>query len=291
MIKAILAFLTKPFIGSGIGCYKPIWALYVFLCNILSRKEIIEVHGFKMLRKTCGDLPSIVLSGEYEEFNAKIFSKLIKSGFVVIDVGAHVGFYSLLARSLGAKVYAFEPEIKHKDFLVENILLNKFNDIIVANMAVSDECSMTMPLHKSNFRGAQYTLYPVRDNDECSLIRVTTLDDFYKYTDTIVDVVKIDVDGMEASVLKGMRNVVSRNSNIKIMLEFSQAHLTKAGSTANELWGTLQLLGFEYIYLLDGELRRCELQDVIRSSTKFGRDVGTTLLCSRHNINGGMFGG
>lgn len=289
-MKAILEFITRPFIGSGIGCYKPIWSIYVFLCNLLSRRQVIEVHGFKMLRKTCGDLPSIVLSGKYEELNTKIFSKLIKEDSIVVDIGAHVGFYTLLARSLGAKVYAFEPEIHHRDGLVENVILNGFNDIIVANRAVSDKSSI-MALHKSNFRGAQYTLYPVSDNDECSVVQVVSIDDFFKDIDVMVDVIKADTEGMETSVLMGARNVVSRNDNIKIMLEFSQTHLIKAGSSAKELWDELQSLGFEYIYLLDGEIRRCELQDAIRSSNKFGRDVGTTLICSKHSVDGGMFGG
>lgn len=290
MIRPVFAFLTRPLIGSGIGCYRPLWSLYVFLCNILSRKDIVDVHGFKMLRKTCEDFPSIVLSGEYEELNTQIFSKLINSGSVVVDIGAHAGFYTLLARSLGARVYAFEPEIKHRDFLVENILLNGFNDIIVANMAISNECSISA-LRKSNFRGAQYTLYPTGDDDECSLIRVTTLDDFFKYTNKIIDIVKIDTEGMETSVLEGMKDVIGRNENIKIMLEFSRAHLVKAGSSAEKLWDTLQSLGLGYIYSLSGRIRRCEFRDVIRISTKFGRDVGATLLCSRHEIGEGILGG
>jgi FkbM family methyltransferase len=285
MLKRIFASLVKPFIGSGIGCYAPIWKTYVFISNLLSKEEIINVHGFKMFRKTCGDLPSIILSGEYESFNSKTFAQLINKDSVVVDIGAHVGYYSLLAASLGAKIiYSFEPEKQRFDFMIDNVILNRFTNVFPVNIAVSNYEREDF-IYKSDYRGAQYTMYSVNEKEQKIPVRITTIDNFFPTE--IISVIKIDVEGMETAALEGAKQAITRSDDIKVLLEFSAAHLKKAGSSAEILWDTLRELGFSHIYSLgiDGTIKLCELKDVINDSRKFGRDVGATLFCKKRQIN------
>lgn len=208
---------------------------------------------------------------------------------MVVDIGAHVGYYSLLSASMGAKVYAFEPEKQHLNYLTENIKLNKFNNITVLDMAVSDHVSMET-LYASRYHGAGYTLYS-GDKDTSSVsVKVTSLDDYFKHTDIKVDLIKIDIEGMEPRALQGMVGVVSGNDSIKILMEFSIAYLQKAGSSPEELWGILTNMGFSHVYFLDdkqGIIRLYSLEDAVKYRKRgvFGRDVGASLFCSKKEID------
>lgn len=79
--------------------------------------------------------------GSFEYDKRRVMEKLVKEGSVVFDLGAHVGFYTLLASVLvgpRGQVFAFEPVSRNLFFLKEHLRLNRVANVTVMEVAVSD---------------------------------------------------------------------------------------------------------------------------------------------------------
>jgi FkbM family methyltransferase len=133
----------------------------------------------------------------------------IKKGFVVIDAGANIGMFSVLASSLGAKVYAFEPTKETYETLVRNI-----GNGIAINKGLGDEKSFkTLISFASESGGNILSDSPYYKNQRGAeeRIEVTTIDDFINENAVgRVDFIKIDTEGYEAKILKGAANTIKK---------------------------------------------------------------------------------
>src|SRR5687767_6506875 len=114
MLKNLLLTFSKLFIGTGITTRLP-WLrrLFGFVLKLVSPKyQIVNIPlGLKMKVQANDTGPGLFLltKGEYEPFETEIFIEKIKASDTLCDVGAHVGYHSLIAAKLGSKVVAFEP--------------------------------------------------------------------------------------------------------------------------------------------------------------------------------------
>jgi hypothetical protein len=80
--------------------------------------------------------------GKYEEGTTKVFKKHLRKGMIMIDIGANIGYYSLIAaRIVGkdGKVFAFEPHPSNYEWLRKNIEINGFTNVIPINKAIADK--------------------------------------------------------------------------------------------------------------------------------------------------------
>jgi len=228
--------------------------LYDFLFQKLwSDGEILEIQGSKMyinvrdkdsvMRKT---FQAYALNRIHEETTTNLFRKVVKEGNVVVDLGANIGYFTLLAaRLIGekGKVFAFEPEPKNFGYLIKNIKLNDYNNIVAVQKAVSDHSGKTK-LFICPYDSGHHTInqpsgikaYSRQKLSEIAFIEVetVTLDEYLKDKVDRVDVVKIDVEGAEALVIFGMRETLRKNKNIKIFLEFFPLLIKKMGSFPQE---------------------------------------------------------
>jgi hypothetical protein len=99
----------------------------------------------------------ILQYGEYEKGTTKVFMKTVKKGMTFVDVGACVGYYSLIAAKLvgsDGKVFAFEPEPLNFEWLIRSISINGFKNILPIRKAVSDKNGLIeLYLDKDNIGG------------------------------------------------------------------------------------------------------------------------------------------
>src|SRR6266436_5171554 len=119
-----------------------------------------------------------VRTGQMEPFISDLFKDAVKPGAVVLDIGACLGYYALLAASQGAKVYAFEPDYTTFSHLVANIQRNGFTDRVTAvSKAVSDRTGVaSFLLHESPvFNSLFYTSGEVKTTIP---VECTTIDEF-----------------------------------------------------------------------------------------------------------------
>ncbi len=183
---------------------------------------------------------------EYERWGTRFVERVVKPGWVVADVGANIGYYTLLfARHVGRSgcVHAFEPSATTYEALMRNVLLNKANNVRVHRVALADTCGKA-PLiwgPPSN-RGKDRLAYACELGHE--LIQVITLDRFVSEQRVErLDLVKVDIEGSEQRFLSGAAETLARFRPI-IMIELNPAMLGLSGTSAEQVVRHLQKDGY-----------------------------------------------
>lgn len=123
----------------------------------------------------------------------------------LLDIGAHVGIFSLWAAPWAKKIYALEPAKEHYDNLVKNIEYNEMTDIVVPiKKAVSNVNGKTTLYHNNNRTMFNLTKGIAGDTGEKEEVDVITLDKLFdEYKIDHVDLMKLDVEGEEFKILAG----------------------------------------------------------------------------------------
>ena len=248
-IAWLLRRVYAPLVGRGLdrllvrkggpGGLPLVGAVYGFVHRQLARGVVLaEVQGKRMYldlsdRGLCWPL---FLRGVYEDFSTRVFKDMVRADMVVVDVGAGIGYYTLLAADLvGGKgtVYAFEPNPYNYALLVKNVEANECNNVVCLPKAISKKVGFTKLFLSSVNRG-DHRIYDSRDGREYITVEVTSLDAFFEDDLRRIDVIKMDVQGAEMEVLQGMSNLLSKQSNLTILTEFWPLGLEMSGSSPTE---------------------------------------------------------
>jgi FkbM family methyltransferase len=152
-----------------------------------------------------------------------------KEGDIVIDIGAHIGLYTIISsKRVGAngKVVAIEADPSNFEMLNSNIKLNQLTNVIPLNYAVhSKETKVKLYLPSGESGFTKYnTIMPNWINAQEKFVEVNanTLDYLLQLNEIRqeeVNWIKIDVEGAEFEVLKGATNVLSKSKDIAILME------------------------------------------------------------------------
>lgn len=171
--------------------------------------------------------------GEYEPHTTKLVEEYVKPDDVCVDVGASIGYFTLLFARLGKEVYSVEPTRNQFEFLKENVKLNKYEyKVKLFNLAASDKKE---DLH-------------IQANATQDHMDAVPLDSILPKK---VDFVKIDVDGSEPKVLKGLVKTIERNPQLKMIIEYYPSYIEKLGNQPQEM---LEILDKYFTYSrIDGE--------------------------------------
>lgn len=195
------------------------------------------------------------LTGLYEVDLTRVVSSLVRPGMTFVDVGANIGYYMLLCSRLvgvGGRVYAFEPDPDTVRYLERNVALNHCTNVLVLAEAVSNKVAVLQFERPGPERGF---LTGESLGGRSVAVQSTSLDEYFAQIGwPRVDLVKIDAEGSEVQVLRGMVELVSRNPGIRLIVEWNVAAQRRAGSGPDELVATLQSLGFTSVYVV--ELKR-----------------------------------
>jgi FkbM family methyltransferase len=162
----------------------------------------------------------------------RLFRSLVKPGMVVVDIGAHLGIYTLNAlRELAGhgRVYCFEPTPKTFALLRDNVQVNGFLESGMVHFdqrAVSDRTGrVEFTVYAGN--SGHNTLFAGQTTGETMLVETVSLDEALE-AEAAVALVKIDAEGAEPFILRGMIQILARSPEIRILLEFGPAHLRRA---------------------------------------------------------------
>jgi FkbM family methyltransferase len=142
----------------------------------------------------------IFFYGEYEPAITALFRRLVTPGSTVFDVGANVGYFSVLSCELGATAHAFEPNPRVRALLAHSATLGT-GDIEVVPAACSDHAG-TMPLYLSDPANTGMSSLTV-PTGTCVEVGVITLDEYACRAQARPNLMKIDVEGHEREVLTG----------------------------------------------------------------------------------------
>jgi len=132
----------------------------------------------------------------------------------VVDVGAHTGIFTVLAaKKLKPKVIvSVEPDPDNYNFLMWNIKLNRLRNVVPVKCALSDKCGQAKLYLSSIFPGA-HSLN--RKTDKSIEVSVRTMDSLLEDLDwPQISLVKIDTEGAELEILKGAKNLLTKQENL-----------------------------------------------------------------------------
>jgi FkbM family methyltransferase len=182
--------------------------------------------------------------GGYEKHFAELFGLLVSSGDRCVDVGANVGVHTVrLAKLVGAagEVIAIEPDAGLAERARGNITLNDLANVRVVNAAASDQAGHMRlyrpdPSH-TNRATASLLRHPYLTGD-APTVPVLTIDEI---CDGPVALIKIDVEGHEAAVLRGAAAVIARHTP-SVVFEYAPELL---GEAAHAPFGWLAERGYE----------------------------------------------
>src|SRR3990170_708877 len=270
--------------GTGVSKLPLVRLLHGFLYQRLKPVGIVlvDVQGSKMYMdsRDIGVVPFLLEWGFYEKYETALFKSVVKKGMVVVDIGANIGYYTLLASHLvgrEGKVFAFEPDPSNYDLLLKNIEINACTNVVPVQKAISSKSGrIKLFLDKNNLGGHSLSEANV-DKSSFIAVEAILLDDFFKNIDVKIDVVKMDVQGLEMHVLEGMTDTVNQNANLKIITEFWPIGLQNAGSSSI---GFLQKLGdFGFVlYRIGQEITPIDSRHLFRISN---HKESITLYCEK----------
>ena len=168
---------------------------------------------------------SLIEYGEWSHDEIQLLEQFIKPGMKVLDIGANVGSHTLAfskATGLNGLVLSFEPQPVVFGLLAVNMVENDATNVLVFNAAVGDAAgwldlphiNYTKPNNYGAFRFGTF-LVNNEKNINRTPIPVYRLDDL-KLAES-AHVIKIDVEGMEAAVLRGARGLIAKSRPIMLI--------------------------------------------------------------------------
>lgn len=176
--------------------------------------------------------------GTYERDAQRVFARHVHAGDVVYDIGANVGFFTLLASKLAKEVYAFEPLPRNLGFLREHVRMNDAANVHVLPLAVSDRAGT------ARFAAAENPAMGGLSDRGGIEVETATLDAL-RATLPAPSFIKMDIEGGEYAALTGAMAVLRQDAP-KILLS---AHGFEQHQRCSEL---LRGLGYELETLVDG---------------------------------------
>lgn len=192
-----------------------------------------------------GDFISDALraKGWWSQRDFKLYNALLKPGDFFVDVGAHIGLYTLYAaHKVGGqgKVIAIEPEPKNFELLLNNIRLSNFPQIEPINAAVGVEEGRGNLYMSPTNSGDHYLSSGVPDEvREQKSVRVTTIDRILMRFDKGPKLVKMDIQGTEMSALAGMKKTLAAHQPL-LLIEFAPGLMLRAGDSPFEFFAFIE---------------------------------------------------
>lgn len=185
------------------------------------RPNATEIQGFKIFLDSEDSL-GLLLNETYEPAETRLVKEIVKDGNNVLDIGANIGYYSLIfSKLVGARgrVFAFEPDPENFNLLKKNIAVNQCKNVALEQKAISDKGGkIRLYMHGSNKAG--HRTYDSRDGCRSIEVEAISVDDYFKNFNKKVDFIKMDIEGAEWLALKGMKSFLEKNKNTRIMTEF-----------------------------------------------------------------------
>lgn len=210
------------------------------------KENITTAHGHIMyLDPSDFAVSEEISTGGYEAGEVEIVRALVRASDTVLDVGANIGYFTILCSSIAkdGRVYSFEPSQQTFSFLKRNIESNHFANAQAHQIAIGDREGEAM-LYINQFNKGDNRLYDSFGATGVN-VRIRTLDSVLP-PGTRVDLIKMDIQGYETHALRGAQRVLSESPDVIMLIEFWPKGLARAGSSAGELLTRLRSEGFTW---------------------------------------------
>jgi len=230
--------------------------------------NLFQDSGFPMRYSPCRlhippDLHSVYLGyfdmWDHEPLTSRVFTKTLRSGDVVVDVGANIGYFTLLAASIvgpKGRVHAVECSPDTLVVLENNVRKNNLHNVKICPVAAAKERG-TLNLNVTAIGLSwlpPHGNWPISEGGRRTVsVPAVPLDEIIQ---SPVHFVKIDAEGVDLEVLMGMKRILTENPRIWVIVEWAPPLLAEAGKDPLELPRWLEEAGFRNIRVLDEQGQR-----------------------------------
>ncbi|MBI4863236.1 MAG: FkbM family methyltransferase [Candidatus Riflebacteria bacterium] len=293
MISTVRALLFKLFrgvlhlcAGKGLARWYPMNVLWPRVYKVLIRWLHPPRVTFRGHTINLDATDSLYLSNHdiCPPSELRAIDALVRPGFTVVDVGAHIALIALeCARLVGAQgtVHAFEPDPSNFALLRTNVAINGYDHIHLHCQAISDRVGRAS-LYLSDLNHGDHQLYLSAELRSSISVDVTTLDEFLSQSRVVPDFIKLDIQGCEAAAIAGMAGLLSsRQPPPLLLLEFWPLGLRRAGASPEALLRTLHDVGYR-LYDLPLSRHFAVLSTISELLLRYptAADTATNLICS-----------
>ena len=219
--------------------------------NDFKNNSLIDIPDLPFLYKVTERFRENYINNKYENFSADWVDCRIKSETNFVDIGAHYGFFSMLAarKIKTGKIISVEPVRENYDLLLLNRQINSFSQIEAHQCAISDY-EGTIDFHISAASDAcGIHKHPSAPTLETRQVQVTTLDRLLG--NLKIDILKIDTEGNELAVFDGAKTVFRNNPQLRMLVEFNPKCMLAVGRQPEELLNRIFELNFDIFLLHD----------------------------------------
>lgn len=231
----------------------------LFLIKKLNRDFVYrKINGslMKLAVHDQGICKELILTGTHEKKSTEYLEKIVKSGQTVVDIGANIGYFVLLEKRQGAKVIAIEPSVDNFEVLKHNLKINSFNaevhNIVISDYEGTTKFYISEACNRSSLHGS----------GKYEVCKVTTIDKLLKKKN--VNLVRMDVEGSEMSVFRGMEKTLEKGHLKHIFVELHPVELRERGSSIRESIDFLE----KYSYVLKRAYYEADLSGIKVHSVK-----------------------
>jgi FkbM family methyltransferase len=265
LILPAFRIMEPLLLAPGLGDLYPVKIVYHYMLSRLKDPTTIaEVQGHKMYLDQ-NDGMALSVRGLYEPVETGLFNKEIAKGDVVVDIGANIGYYTLIAARLvgpDGKVFAFEPDPTNFGLMKKNVEMNGYQNVVLVQKAVANNTEK-IKLYLSEENKGDHRIYDPHDGRTSIEIDAIRLDDFLRDHGERVDFIKMDIQGAEGGAIQGMPLLLQRNRRLKVISEFWPFGLKQFGADPAGYIDLFAKQGFT-LYEIDERRRAVRPADVSR---------------------------
>lgn len=285
MLVSIYRFYTKfvlrRAVRLGLARFYPFKVVKDYILS--QRSDFVEIQGHGMFVDPEDSL-GLSIYRVWEPLETRLVSEAIEKDDVVLDIGANIGYYTLIFARLvgnGGRVFAFEPDPDNFALLQRNVELNGYQNVVLVQKAVARQTGK-IRLYLSNESSADHNIYDRHNGRKSIEVEAIRLDDYFKDYDRKVNFVKMDVEGAEWEALQGMSHLLTRNASVRLLTEFWPALLHRYGIDPKGYLSSLRDFGFMF-YNVNKYTNRIEPIDSAALLQLYTPENGkqTNLLCTR----------
>ena len=219
---------------------------------------------------------SLITEGEWDRKVLLALRSLLSPGNTFIDVGANIGYFSLIASALvgdEGRVVALEPSLRALTQITDNIARNGVKNVLLLSVAAGSKLNL-MTLHQTTVAniGAS-SLRDLTDSVGFEHVAVYTLDELIEPLKLSPDVIKIDVEGFEFDVLSGAEQIL-RRYHPSVLCEVTVDWMRGRDQRPNDLFTFMEALGYRaYTIEFSDTLRLTVVSDFSRRDAKFQEEI------------------
>ncbi len=222
-----------------------------------------RLKGMKFPPKYDWDWKLEMLLGKYEKETTALVKRIIKPEMIILDIGAHIGYYAKLFSKLAGKkgsICAFEPEEENFQLLKKNT--GNLENVRIFKKAVSDKDGF-IDFYRAKNNTGHHSILSSEICQEKITVPALKLDSFIKNENIKnVDLIKIDIEGGEPCAFRGAQNLLSQ-PHLTIIMEFAPDNFKNETEAVDFLKNLNVQFGFSINKIRDcGKIEKIEINKI-----------------------------